>query len=126
MEAIELEEVDPTGEEARACLLRYFAELDERFATGFDPDAALPTDASVFLVVRLGGELVGCGALKPAGPGTIELKRMWVAPEARGRGIARRLLAELERRAGEVGAETIRLDSNGALVEALALYRAAG
>jgi DNA-binding MarR family transcriptional regulator/predicted GNAT family N-acyltransferase len=123
---VEVEEVDPLGSVAQACLQEYFAELDERFATGFDPDAALPTDASVFLVARLRGEPIGCGALKPAGRSTTEIKRMWVAPSTRGLGVGRRLLAELERRAAEHGARSIRLDSNGSLVEAIAMYRAAG
>lgn len=123
---VEVEEVDPLGSVAQACLQEYFAELDERFVTGFDPDAALPTDASVFLVARLRGEPIGCGALKPAGRGTIEIKRMWVAPSARGLGVGRRLLAELEGRAADLGARTIRLDSNGTLVEAIGLYRSAG
>ena len=123
---VEVAEVDPLGDVARRCLQRYFAELDERFSTGFDPDAALPTDARVFLVATLGDEPIGCGALKPAGPGVTEIKRMWVSPDARGLGVGRRLLAELEARAAADGAATVRLDSNGALVEAIALYRSAG
>jgi ribosomal protein S18 acetylase RimI-like enzyme len=124
---VEVAEVDPAGPVARACLTRYFAELDERFASGFDPDAALPTDARVFLVARVDGEPVGCGALKPGGGGGVtEIKRMWVSPDARGLGVGRRLLAELEARAIADGAEVLRLDSNGSLVEAIALYRSAG
>lgn len=123
---VEVAEVEPAGAEARACLARYFAELDERFATGFDPDAALPTDASVFLVARLRGAAIGCGALKPTGRGVVDLKRMWVDPSARGLGVGRRVLAELEARAAADGARTIRLDSNGTLVEAIGMYRSAG
>lgn len=123
---VEVAEVDPAGPVARACLARYFAELDQRFATGFDPDAALPTDARVFLVARVDGEPVGCGALKPGGAGVTEIKRMWVSPDVRGLGVGRRLLVELEDRAIADGAEVIRLDSNGSLVEAIALYRSAG
>lgn len=123
---VDVEEVDPLGDVARACLQRYFTELDDRFATGFDPDAALPTDAHVFLVATLAGEPVGCGALKAGGPGITEIKRMWVSAGARGRGVGRRLLAELEARAVADGASTLRLDTNGALVEAIGLYRSAG
>jgi ribosomal protein S18 acetylase RimI-like enzyme len=51
---------------------------------------------------------------------------MWVAPDARGLGLGRRLLAELERHAREAGVRTLRLDTNRALTEAIELYRAAG
>lgn len=123
---VQVDEVDPLGPVARACLQDYFTELDRRFATGFDPDAALPTDAKVFLVATLRGEPVGCGALKAAGPTTTEIKRMWVAPATRGLGVGRRVLSELEARAAADGARTVRLDTNGTLVEAIAMYRSAG
>ena len=51
---------------------------------------------------------------------------MWVAEQARGLGLGRRLLAELERQAVEAGCDTIRLETNRALAEAIALYRASG
>ena len=51
---------------------------------------------------------------------------MWVDPAARGLGVGRRLLAELESRAAANGSRTVRLDTNGALTEALAMYRSAG
>jgi ribosomal protein S18 acetylase RimI-like enzyme len=55
-----------------------------------------------------------------------ELKRMWVAEHVRGLGIGRRLLAELEGRAAAAGARAVRLETNKALAEAIALYRSAG
>jgi GNAT superfamily N-acetyltransferase len=72
------------------------------------------------------GEPVGCGAVKyhPGAPS--ELKRMWVTESARGRGIGRRLLTELEARAVGSGASVARLNTNWALVEAISLYRSAG
>ena len=51
---------------------------------------------------------------------------MWVAESARGLGIGRRLLGELERRARPRGARVVRLETNGALTEAIGLYRSAG
>ena len=123
---VEVDEVDPLGPVARCCLQAYFGELDQRFAAGFDPEAALPTDASVFLVATLRGEPVGCGALKAGRGKPIEIKRMWVAPSTRGLGVGRRLLAELERRAVERGSRRIRLDTNGTLTEAITMYRSAG
>ncbi|MBI1245301.1 MAG: GNAT family N-acetyltransferase [Alphaproteobacteria bacterium] len=127
--AVEFRAEDPNSRTARACVSAYFAELARRFEGGFDPGKpgyANPKDAGRFYVAWLDGAAVGCGALKPVGPGTSEIKRMWVAPEARGRGIARRLLAFLEEEAARSGVRRVVLDTNKALVEAHALYRAAG
>ena len=130
---IELRPEDPDGPEARWCVARYFAELAARFEAGFDPgpggaagdrDMAPPT--GLFLVARRAGAPVGCGGLKLQAGNTAEVKRMWVAPAARGLGLARRILRELEAHARQVGARTLRLDTNGALKEAQALYRSEG
>jgi DNA-binding MarR family transcriptional regulator len=123
---------DPAGEDARFCLDAYARELDRRFAAGFDPSRAQPFDADamrpprgLLLVATLRSEPVGCGALRFHDDATSELKRLWVAPSVRGLGVGRRLLGELEARAAEHG-DVVRLDSNGALTEAIALYRSAG
>ena len=79
--------------------------------------------AGVFLIARARAQPVGCGALKFHAGAPAELKRMWVAPEARGIGLGRRLLQELERLAREAGVEVLRLETNRALDEAIALYR---
>jgi DNA-binding MarR family transcriptional regulator/GNAT superfamily N-acetyltransferase len=122
--------VDPAHPHARHCMRAYAAELDRRFDGGFDPgrsisatDAELRPPAGLVLVATLQAEPVGCGALKfhPGAP--TELKRMWVAEPARGLGVGRRLLAELEARAG---AGVVRLETNRALTEAIAMYRSAG
>jgi GNAT superfamily N-acetyltransferase len=55
-----------------------------------------------------------------------ELKRMWIAPATRGFGIGRRLLGELERTAGEAGVVVLRLETNRAVSEAIALYKRSG
>jgi len=124
---------DPASPEARACMAAYFAELGERFDGGFDPGASLPaTDADLvepsglLLLARLHGEPAGCGALKFHGTEPAELKRMWVASRARGLGLGRRLLAELEDQARRHGATVVRLETNQALTEAITLYRSAG
>jgi DNA-binding MarR family transcriptional regulator/GNAT superfamily N-acetyltransferase len=124
---------DPDGADARWCLGQYFAELNRRFEAGFDPARSIPADADelrppsgLLLLARLRGRAVGCGALKFHRRAPCELKRMWVAPEARGLGMGRRLLAELERRARDRGTARVRLETNRALKEAIALYRSAG
>ena len=123
---------DPATQDAQRCLTRYFTELNTRFETGFEAELALAAalhdlaaPAGMFVIARLRGEPVGCGGLilYPDAP---LIKRMWVAPEARGLGLGRRLLGELERLARETGAGSIRLDTNRVLNEALRLYRSAG
>jgi DNA-binding MarR family transcriptional regulator/GNAT superfamily N-acetyltransferase len=130
---VEVEEVDPEHPWAQYCLDQYFAELGRRFDGGFDPAVTRPVETGdvrppkgVFLVASLRGEPVGCGALKFRPRRPAEIKRMWVAESARGLGIGRRLLSELERRATARGSTTVRLDTNRTLVEAIGLYRAAG
>lgn len=130
---VDIVAVDPTHEDAQYCLREYFAELDRRFDTGFDPGQTLPTQldemrapVGVFCVAMLRGEPIGCGALKFHPDRTAELKRMWVAPSARGLGVGRRLLDELGARAAANGSTSVRLDTNKALTEAIAMYRSAG
>ena len=125
--------VDPRSADARFCLGEYFAELDRRFDAGFDPVRGIAAEldlmrppAGVFVVATLHGEPVGCGGLRFYGDDPTELKRMWVAESARGLGLGRRLLEELERLAAEHGTRVLRLETNRNLVEAIALYRSSG
>ncbi|MDQ2632191.1 MAG: helix-turn-helix domain-containing GNAT family N-acetyltransferase [Pseudomonadota bacterium] len=119
--------------DAQQCVSAYYRELDRRFEGGFDPGNGgyagkpAPADvAGVFLIARLDGRAVGCGALKRLDATTGEIKRMWVAPEARGLGLARRLLEALENHARQAGVRRVVLDTNRSLAEAQALYRTAG
>lgn len=130
---VTLDAVDPAHPEAERCLRSYFEELAERFETGFDPARSLLPDAGelrpprgLFLVARLHGEPVGCAGLKLPPDAPAEIKRMWVAPSARGLGLGRRFLAELEARAAEQGREVLRLDTNKTLSAAIGLYHSAG
>ena len=129
---VEIGIADPAGSAARFCLRSYFAELDSRFGDGFDPGASLPADAAdlvepgLLLLARLHDEPVGCGALKFHGEEPAELKRMWVAGSARGLGVGRRILTELEHHARRRGVTVVRLETNQQLTEAIQLYRSAG
>jgi GNAT superfamily N-acetyltransferase len=125
--------IDPSDPQARACVNAYISELDTRFEAGFDPgrsisagDEELRPPAGVLVLAWLGERPVGCGALKFHGDAVADLKRMWVDGAARGHGIGRRLLTELEAIAASQGIRTLRLETNGTLVEAIALYRSAG
>jgi DNA-binding MarR family transcriptional regulator/GNAT superfamily N-acetyltransferase len=124
---------DPTSTAARFCIESYFAELDIRFDAGFDPGRSISADAEelsepagLLLVARLRGEPIGCGALKLHDGAPAEIKRMWVAPGARGLGVGRRILAELEDHARRRGVAVVRLETNKALREAARLYRSSG
>ena len=131
--AVQVTECDPRNPDARRAVRAYLTELARRFEGGFDPalsisaaDDEISPPAGLFLITTLYGEPAGCGALKfhPGAP--TEIKRMWVAPEARGLGLGRRLLAELETRAAARGVRTLRLETNRVLTEAISLYRSAG
>jgi DNA-binding MarR family transcriptional regulator/GNAT superfamily N-acetyltransferase len=130
---IEIRATDPAGEDAQRCINAYFAELNRRSNVPYDPAAGVPADphemtppAGLFLVAYVHGEALGCGGVKHHPGGPSEIKRMWVAEPARGLGIARRLLGELEADARGAGAPAARLETNRSLVEAIAMYRTAG
>lgn len=121
---------DPDSPDAKWCLGQYFAELGERFEGGFDAGRSLPADAAdlrpprgTFLLARLDGRPVGCGAVKATEPGVGSIKRMWVSREVRGSGVGRRLLLALEKEAAGLGIGLLRLETNRSLHEAQALYR---
>ena len=130
---VQITVADPTSQDARWCIEQYFTELGERFETGFDPSLGISAHvhelvppAGLLLVARLREEPVGCGALKFHENTVGELKRMWVAPKARGLGLGRRLLEALEHRAREAGMTVLHLETNRTLIEAIELYRHSG
>jgi DNA-binding MarR family transcriptional regulator/GNAT superfamily N-acetyltransferase len=130
---VEIRMVDPAGVDARRCLRAYFAELDRRSESGFDPAAGVSADphelrppAGAFLIAYRHDEPIGCGAIKHRPGGPSHIKRMWVAESARGLGVGRRLLAELESLARSQHASAVRLDTNRTLAEGIAMYRSAG
>lgn len=132
-EGVVLADADPRDAAALFCLGCYYDELAQRLAHGFqvslsrDPDALdmLPPRGA-FILAWSGDAAIGCVGLKGRGGGDAEVKRLWVAPEARGKGLARRLMAAVEDRARGLGISRLLLDTNSALGEALALYRGSG
>jgi DNA-binding MarR family transcriptional regulator len=119
--------------DAISCLDQYYRELAVRFDAGFDPAKGKPVGAAAmtpphgwFFLARLGGRPVGCGALARLGAKEGEVKRVWTAPDARGLGVARRVIAMIETTARQAGVTTLKLDTNRALKEAQSLYRKLG
>ena len=117
---------------AAADVRQLIAALDAHLADLYPPEsnhglslAALAAPDVRFVVARLGGSAVGCGALR-LDAGFAELKRMYVVPEARRRGVAWRLLARLEALAAANGRSLVRLETGVAQAEAIALYERAG
>ncbi|MEX0643731.1 MAG: MarR family winged helix-turn-helix transcriptional regulator [Parvularculaceae bacterium] len=127
-------DVEPPGSaDAHYCLGEYFRELARRFEGGFNPAQSLPMEADelapprgAFLLMRLAGKPVGCGAFKRMAADAAYLKRMWISGEVRGLGLGRRLLGALEDRARLYGYRRACLETNKALVEAQSLYRRCG
>jgi DNA-binding MarR family transcriptional regulator/GNAT superfamily N-acetyltransferase len=131
--SLDIRSVDPECTDARYCLSEYVAELNRRSRRHFDPSVgatALPHEvrppAGQFLVVYLQGEPIGCGAVKHHVGAPAEIKRMWIAPRARGLGLGRRLLETLEACARAGGAHVAHIETSAVLSEALALYASSG
>jgi DNA-binding MarR family transcriptional regulator/GNAT superfamily N-acetyltransferase len=123
---------DPSAEIAVSCLRSYYGELAERFDTGFDPALSISANPEeltppngYFVVAKLYGAGVGCGALK-CHSDFGEVKRMWVAAGRRGLGIGRRILLHIEELARQRKLKVLRLETNKSLKEAQALYRSSG
>jgi GNAT superfamily N-acetyltransferase len=89
------------------------------------PDELGPPGGA-FVVGFEDGVAVCCGGLKRLPDGTCEVKKMFVAEAARGRGMARALLVELERRACDLGYEVARLDTGPRQTRARRMYERAG
>ena len=114
-------------------VMRLIEALDAHAIALYPPEsnhlldvAALCEPAVTFLVVRARGEAIGCGAILHDPRGWGEIKRMYVRPDARGRGIGARVLAELETTVRASGLPLLRLETGIHNSEALALYRRAG
>ena len=131
--SVQIRPVDSEHPDAQYCLAEYVAELNRRSTRGFDPSVgatALPHElrppVGQFFVAYLHDEPVGCGGVKHHADAPAEIKRMWIAPQARGLGLGRRLLETLEACAKDGGAQVAHIETGGVLTEALSLYRSAG
>jgi GNAT superfamily N-acetyltransferase len=127
----ELRRADVTSSVARALIDALNRELDERYpeegANFFhlDPDE-VSEGCGAYFIAYIANEPVGCGAVRRIGHDVAELKRMYVAPTARNRGVGRQILDALEAIARQLGATRLVLETGVRQPEALALYSRAG
>ncbi|HEX4151010.1 MAG TPA: GNAT family N-acetyltransferase [Steroidobacteraceae bacterium] len=126
---IQIELENPEQAEVAALL----AESDAYMASLYPAESnhlldlgALQRPEVGFLVARVDGRALGCGAVVSSGEGWAEVKRMFVSREARGLKLGRRLLERIEAVARERGERLLRLETGAKQPEALALYRSAG
>ena len=130
---VQVEPADAASDDARRSLAAYYDELARRFPAGFDPGRSLHPDTHEFaeptggfVLARLHGRAVGCGAVLFHDGEPAYIKRMWVDDAVRGMGVGRRILEALEQAARNHGAASVTLETNASLTEAIAMYRAAG
>jgi putative acetyltransferase len=114
--------------------LELIAALNEELSRDYPPAQrfhSLAADevaegSGAFLVAWLDSAPAGCGAVRLISPGVAELKRMYVVPAVRGRGVSRAILSELETRAGALGATRVVLETGDKADAALSLYESTG
>ena len=122
---------DPRTPDASRLLSAFVDEVKKRYDSPpadvgiFNPEL-VSAPGSVFLIARRDGTAVGCGAIVPMDEYCVEVKRMFVARESRGLGIATMILEELERLAREFDYDAMRLETGVKQPESIALYGKAG
>jgi putative acetyltransferase len=121
---------DVRSDDSQELIQQLSKELAELYevedgSAGFNPeDVEVPRAA--FVVARFDGLPVGCGAIRPLTEDSVEVKRMYTAPEYRRKGVAQAILTELERLAIEFGYKEIKLQTGPRQPEAIALYERVG
>lgn len=134
MSDIRVTKENPTEAAATELIKALSAELKALYPNSHGGDGAgafKPQDVMIpratFVVAWDGDQPVGCGALRPMDePEIAEVKRMFVLPEVRGKGISRVILAALENQAREFGYKTLRLETGVHQKEAMGLYASSG
>jgi GNAT superfamily N-acetyltransferase len=129
---LRFEQVDPEVPPASELLAEMRVELNDVYDSfsRLDNPALVPDELrgphGAYLVGYEGAQAVAGGGLRRLDDGVAEIKRMFVRPVARSRGVARALLEALEQTARQLGYERVRLDTGPKQVHGLALYRSAG
>lgn len=131
---VQIRDAGPNDPASLACLQAYYDLLAEKI-TGITPDMlTLPLPdpekyrppQGAFLIAWSDDLPVGTVSLRPLDGNTAEVKRLWVHTSARGQGLARRLMQAIESRARSLGYTALKLDTNAALTDAIALYHRDG
>lgn len=129
---IEIQKVSPYSSHTKRLLTELTADIAKRYdfqldgKGAFSPDEVAVENAG-FYVVYINNKPAACGALRPLYKNEIaEVKRMYVRPEFRGLGLAKRMLKELENIALEFGYDKIWLETGDRQPEAIQLYQKAG
>ena len=118
--------VDPRARRLVGNLDRLQLSLYPAESNHLDPVETLAGDDVTFLAAFVAGEAVGCGAVKRMHGRYGEIKRMYVEPCARGRGVGRALIEALESTLLQCGIRLVRLETGVRQPEALALYERCG
>jgi len=123
--------VDPQGDDAMGLLREAALEARALYPELFPPGAPWPDNPStpargVYLVGYADGKPVACGALRPLDAETAEVRRMFVSASSRRQGIAKAVLAELEKHAAALGFKVMRLETGIRQLSAMALYERQG
>ena len=114
---------------------RLVAALDAHLASRYSPDQMfgphlkaemVAPGVGTFVIARAEGLAIGCGALRRRDATTVEVKRMYVEPSMRGRGVAREILEHLETTARAMSAQRLVLETGIFQDEAIGLYESAG
>jgi GNAT superfamily N-acetyltransferase len=121
---------DVRSSDATQLLSELTAELAALYETtdgsaGFSPEQ-IEVPRAAFIIARVDGLAVGCGALRPIDATTVEVKRMYTRPGHRRAGVAQAILAEMDRLALELGYTSIKLQTGPRQPEAAALYERVG
>jgi GNAT superfamily N-acetyltransferase len=121
---------DVRSADATQLLAELTAELAALYETtdgsaGFSPDQ-VEVPRAAFIVARIDGQPVGCGALRPLDATTVEVKRMYTRDAYRRLGVAQAILVEIDRLALELGYTTLKLQTGPRQPEAAALYEQVG
>jgi putative acetyltransferase len=122
---------DPSSPDAQALLNAFVEEVRQRYDqppadVGYFDPARVSVPRSVFLIARVEGQAVGCGALVPMEDEIVEIKRMFVLPEKRGVGIAKKILDRLQDFAQQFDYDRILLETANKQPESIALYGKSG
>jgi hypothetical protein len=121
---------DVRSADATQLIAELSAELAALYQVGDGSAGFKPEDVEVpraaFVIARIDGLPVGCGALRPLDTTTVEVKRMYTRPAYRRQGVAQAIMAEFERLARDFGYTTIKLQTGPLQPEAAALYELVG